>query len=332
MTLIATAIAPHYSIQVSDRRMSFPDGEPQDIANKAICVSASDGQFSIACTGHGSLGTKRTDRWLTTAIGDIQPGEFTVDGILNGIANALNSLFATLAPEMAAEELTLVVTGFREQVPFIATVSNRFAESGRRGRPALPFVRDGVLLGVPKGSGAFAFAVFGAEWTSDPRPQEFLSEMRRHDWLNVRSTADAQSLERRLVQFIRDGGRLNPSIGFNCLSVVTVRETPVAFFCSAPSVEKGSSLFVPQVVTQNLELQDAEFDLPSGSTDFTWFPQIRFRTVQPGLNIALIGRNEMGRFVRLGGEVDVAIGEAIAARAAAAPHVSSRRYKKRRRQ
>jgi hypothetical protein len=67
MTMIATLVARNKVVQVSDRRLTWPNGGlADDEANKAICVKCNNAHFSIAYTGLAEIGKerKRTDIWL----------------------------------------------------------------------------------------------------------------------------------------------------------------------------------------------------------------------------------------------------------------------------
>ncbi len=66
MTLILSAILGPYIIQVSDRRLTLPNGSIfDDEANKAIFL---EGRMAMAYTGLASINNQRTDKWLAQAL------------------------------------------------------------------------------------------------------------------------------------------------------------------------------------------------------------------------------------------------------------------------
>jgi hypothetical protein len=66
MTLILSCLTPEYIIQVSDRKLTYPDGTVFDeTANKAIVFH---NRASIAYTGIAMIGSQRTDEWITDQI------------------------------------------------------------------------------------------------------------------------------------------------------------------------------------------------------------------------------------------------------------------------
>jgi hypothetical protein len=66
MTLILSAVAGEYAIQVSDRRLTDFNGRLyDDEANKAVLFC---GRMAFSYTGLGFMGRKRMDDWLTQAL------------------------------------------------------------------------------------------------------------------------------------------------------------------------------------------------------------------------------------------------------------------------
>ena len=67
MTLIITAMSPYRVVQVSDRRLTLPDGRlHDDEAIKAVSVHCDDAHFSVAYTGTAYMLDTRTRRWERT--------------------------------------------------------------------------------------------------------------------------------------------------------------------------------------------------------------------------------------------------------------------------
>ena len=65
MTLIISCFAKKAAIQVSDRRLTRPNGTPlTDASNKATGFECHDAYVAYAYTGLASIGEISTDRWL----------------------------------------------------------------------------------------------------------------------------------------------------------------------------------------------------------------------------------------------------------------------------
>lgn len=83
MTLILSCLTPKYIVQVSDRRLTWPDGRVFDeTANKAIVFH---GRAAIAYTGIALIGSQRTDEWIADQILDC-----------TGVQDAIDTLKAAL--------------------------------------------------------------------------------------------------------------------------------------------------------------------------------------------------------------------------------------------
>ena len=83
MTLILSFATANKVIQVSDRRLTKPDGSLyDDEANKVICVGCSDSYFAIGYSGLGTISTgKRTDEWLVDYLASINVEQMTLNSI-----------------------------------------------------------------------------------------------------------------------------------------------------------------------------------------------------------------------------------------------------------
>ncbi len=128
MTLILTIATANKIVQASDRRLTWPDGRVEDDeANKAICISCQDAHFSIAYTGLAEieLGKKRTDIWLVERLTDMQAGQMSLTVFAKSVNQLLSDTFKQLPFDKQLKRLTLVLAGYRNNVPFIGTISNQ---------------------------------------------------------------------------------------------------------------------------------------------------------------------------------------------------------------
>lgn len=334
MTLIATIVTPTFCMQVSDRRMTGPAGQHWDAENKAVCVKTLDGMFSIACTGSAYLGTsnnlKRTDRWIASVLGDIPIDTFTTTSALSNLTQRLNDLFAILPPNSADTEVTFAISGFIDDHGFLAFISNRHTPHGPKQFPSLPFILHHEVTEVRGDEHKLLYSILGAEWSNDPRALRFMRLIVKHGWIQFDSHDTADRLVRRLVQFIQHGQRHNHTIGRNCLAVICVNASPAKFKCTAHASNGSSSLFLPQVVTPLIELQDWQ---PVQLGDVVSCEgQLRLRTSKhSGFQLCAWGNDASGPFIRLAETVDVASAPAPKLLTPSQPKSKPliRRYKKR---
>jgi len=109
MTLILSCLTPKYIVQVSDRRLTWPDGKiADDAANKAIVFH---GNACFAYTGIAQIGAQRTDEWITNNLLD-QPN---IQQAIDHLKSALDAEICKLrAPN---RHLTVVIDLWGTQVP-----------------------------------------------------------------------------------------------------------------------------------------------------------------------------------------------------------------------
>jgi len=106
MTLILTWLDKRKIVQVSDQRLTLPDGSLFDEqALKTICVRSCDCSFLLSYTGEAYMPQwSRTDYWLTAAI---QPLTLRpLDDLIEGLCFRLNN---DAAPK---KRLCVVAAGF----------------------------------------------------------------------------------------------------------------------------------------------------------------------------------------------------------------------------
>lgn len=129
MTLIFTAVDKGRIVQVSDRRLTWPNGEKHDDnANKGVCIDMDCVHFATSYTGLAYVGgvrkEDRTDYWLVENLGDIaRNGKARIEDICNALAERAADTLSGLAVENKG--LTFVMAGYEgDDRPFRATVSN----------------------------------------------------------------------------------------------------------------------------------------------------------------------------------------------------------------
>jgi hypothetical protein len=135
MTLILTLWSPERIIQVSDRRLTGPNGKlVTDEANKAVGVWCDDAHFSVAYTGLARVRhakTRRwigTDKWIADTIGSImQSGINEVREIYRAFAVEAAETVASTPVPRTKTGTTFVFAGFfyRSRVnTFLGSLSN----------------------------------------------------------------------------------------------------------------------------------------------------------------------------------------------------------------
>jgi hypothetical protein len=129
VTLILTLVDKNTIVQVSDRRVTKPDGEVHDDnANKAVCIGMSYAHFAVSYTGLAYIGRakieNRTDYWLLEHLGSIsRNGIPTVEKICRSLGEQATRTLSRLLGNY--KPLEVVLTGYdRYNRSFRATVSN----------------------------------------------------------------------------------------------------------------------------------------------------------------------------------------------------------------
>ncbi len=142
MTLIITAITQSAIVQVSDRRLTWPNGKIyNDNTNKATIISCQDGYFSVAYTGLALIGKKPTGEWLLDFCYEIGAGGLDPSTILTHLEQHAADALRSLAIEQRYKGLTFVLAGIAHEQRFIMTTSNHADAEGM----ALPQVSDSFL-------------------------------------------------------------------------------------------------------------------------------------------------------------------------------------------
>jgi len=136
MTLIMTYVTPSHVIQASDRRLTANGKLYDERANKAICISCSNGHFAIAYTGLAVMiisgKRKRTDEIIVDYLADIGAGNMTTGEVAAKLAEHFEILVkAQRLPSENDKRLTLVLAGYCNNLPFVGGVSNFEDKSGQ---------------------------------------------------------------------------------------------------------------------------------------------------------------------------------------------------------
>jgi hypothetical protein len=130
MTLVITAATSRFVVQVSDRRLTYPDGcIYDDEANKAVVLQCRNAKLSMAYTGLGCVGSMRTDEWLVDVLANAGAGHKPMEEVIELLTQSATIEFARLSAPLEQKRLALVLAGWylREKDvlnPVVWSVSN----------------------------------------------------------------------------------------------------------------------------------------------------------------------------------------------------------------
>ena len=127
MTLILTALSSDRVVQVSDRKLTYPDGRRYtDDANKAVVVHCDDAHFSIAYTGLAYVRDKetktlkKTDHWIADSMCSImqRPGRWGIQEVYEAFAaHATETFENTRNVPLTRKATAFVLAGFNFWAP-----------------------------------------------------------------------------------------------------------------------------------------------------------------------------------------------------------------------
>lgn len=131
MTLVLTCLTKEYVLQVSDRRLTWPNGRvADDNANKAVLLA---NQMAFAYTGRARVGPERTDVWLAHVLRDMS----------HGPAAAANGLEVIVSLGRRATEASRGVPLSQARLAFVAAGFARLA-AGEPLRPYVSFISNAL--------------------------------------------------------------------------------------------------------------------------------------------------------------------------------------------
>jgi hypothetical protein len=260
MTLILSFASANKVIQVSDRRLTRPDGTLYtDDANKAICVGCANSYFAVGYTGLGTISKeKRTDEWLVDYLASINAGQMTLSSIIENIKAYSSQTLKVLNIPRKYRALTLVLAGYAA-TPFIAQVSNIENESMERLSQVDDVFHVSLISVKPESNPktAFALTAHGMEDAlTKPLSQRLLKQRRRL------IAKEAELAAENLVSTIR-ASTYTPTygdyVGRNCMAVVVNPRNSETSFQSYyfPDKEAPQS-YAPHVIFSGIAFKGIE--------------------------------------------------------------------------
>jgi hypothetical protein len=264
MTLVITAATSKFVAQVSDRRLTYPDGRIyDDEANKVVVLQCRTAKLSMAYTGLGYIGSVRTDEWLVDVLTHGRAGHKPLEGVIDLLTDSATNEVAGLSSPPENKRLTFVLAGWYLAAkdvlrPVVWSISN--CEGGRweplpTPKPAFEarFARQGE--GADPRRVVF-FAVHGCEQAFDQACSRRLGKVKRA-LLGVR---DGHQIVGHLVSLVRAAAS-HPLgeqwIGRNCMSVVLAHdlETVAEYH---PYGGGRPVTYGPHLVEPGLSIKDVE--------------------------------------------------------------------------
>jgi hypothetical protein len=211
MTLIFTLATYSKVVQVSDRRLTWPDGRlDDDESNKAICVSCKDADFSVAYTGLAKIGKKliASDDWLTDYLTSIDAAGKNLIFISKSLDRTLPTILDETPVHERIKDLTFVFAGYWDGYPFMMSISNKNMSKIYMMKPDTS----------PKN--ATAILIHGWEQAVDRNIHQHIKKLKRKRFFQ---SADGEDVAEKLVFLIRASTRTPQAknrVGRNCMSVV----------------------------------------------------------------------------------------------------------------
>jgi hypothetical protein len=263
MTLILTAATADFIVQVSDRRLTLPDGSLfDDFANKALVASCADSRFTISYTGLARIdGSTRTDRWLVEHLSRGSIETLTLDQVAVSIQLAAGAALHRSNVARQYRGITFVLAGYRHDTPFVWRISNREDSEFR----VLPTVSDEfgsfplyrtAANGLNESTLFFNGETRAIEGTIDRR----LTKINRNSF-----RAPIGVVIRMMVDLARAAGRhpiYGMRIGRDCASVAIT--TGIDCFCDYFPAEGAPLAFLPHVIVRGMSFNDVTIDSKEG--------------------------------------------------------------------
>lgn len=264
MTLIASALSDDVAVQVSDRRLTLPNGQVvADLAVKAIVVACADSVFLISYSGIASFRSFRTDEWAIDTLAEMGAGLLPLDKLLETFKERVTQLLGTLTTSLPGPPICFVFTGFDSRGPFFGELSN-LEDVPPTGKTVVkPDLIETFRFRNERRLKGLGLHFTGAVEALDPVSTNIRLFRRRYLHEQPRAIADA------LVAIVRAASQTAPHghlIGKNCLaSIVTPKGSFESIDYSADPPKASTS---PHGVLGPLVYKHITFHGPPG-THFT---------------------------------------------------------------
>ena len=259
LTLIVSCTARNSVVQVSDRRLTMPDGTVvEEGANKALCLWCRNAHVALGYAGLAEIDRRPTGRWLSDTLLTLESHTRTLAEIGAALCDRLTDAFRLITA--SNKQLTVVLTGYLDGTAFWGALSNHMGPTGED----LPAPLDSFTpfaVPTPVANARKAFLAVSGELRAVPRALDRRIKERQNGLY-------AQSPERtadELVSFIRISAktsRYGTYVGQDCTAIIVLPNG--RFRCRAYPVKATPVNFLPSVVAGPLALDNLTIDLSSG--------------------------------------------------------------------
>ena len=271
MTLILSALTPTHAIQVSDRRLTLPNGELyEDDRNKALALSCSNGHFCLSATGLGVIRGKPTSEWMADTICAENQGRFRLVDILRALKAGLDEVWRS---QRKGLPLTIVGVGVDTTddttVPVHLLISNCEPADHFRGETGREFAV--AVRGLPIGQ-PISIEVQGCRAAVKDQTADTLNWALRH-YRHPNEIGGLMSAFVKVIRMASHDPQLGRFIGRNCMGLYVPHlrhsfkfdyypENGSPYSQAPPMVSKGMSM--SHMVLWQGEMEDwpAEFPMP----------------------------------------------------------------------
>ena len=222
MTLILSAVAGDYAVQVSDRRLTQGNGVLSDETNKAVLFC---GRSAFAYTGLAKMGNVPMDEWLTRAL--VNARTQSLSDAVHSVAQQATVGFQKIRYSRKVKRHAFVGVGWTQLrnetfvSPIICSVSNALDENGNW----LDEARDEFSIKYTIGPGQPCFNVVSYGQTL---PAKDLSQLRR----KIRKCFERKTGPEPIVKYLtneilRIAGR-NSKVGKSLMVVCLPKKTALS--------------------------------------------------------------------------------------------------------
>ncbi len=250
MTLLISCTTDDYAIQVSDRRLIYPDGSlADDHTNKAIIFKS---HLCFSYTGLAVLDNRNTAIWFRDELANAS-GQTLYDKCVSIARNATRALRQIDAQHRTSH--TFLGTGWikpipaeedREYLPIALAISNVLDEYGNKTDEPRPYfvVRGGPFL-MHDG--------LRLDITGQPIAPERRISLERNIRRAIRRGIGPSDIARLMEEEIRHTARINPSVGASlmivCLPLATVLKDDHSIWMGRPSRTKNTFMYLASDAT-----------------------------------------------------------------------------------
>ena len=265
MTLILSAIAKNCVVQISDRRLTLPDGSLyDDMAVKMICAACQNAHFSMSYTGLAEVKGVRTDERVTDYLVSIHAGNMPILQLLEATKAFLTEIFRQLKHLGNNRGVSFVLAGYVQAVPFMGLLSNMEDEKGNWLRNVDDDFHLGILSPNEQWRKKLDVMINGAEIAADVFEQYIPSFRKRF------FNKPPQEISNASVQLLRmatQHPKIGHVIGKNCLSTIVTPDGE--FVCNDHSEAARPQHNSPHFIGPDFSLK--KFEIWTGDQPPPWW-------------------------------------------------------------